>query len=297
MSSAVIMALLLSVMLLIIASFGVGVLQAHLRHKRGLAIVSRGPVDPLDGHVATVVRMQEGGVVGIEEGQPLPSFTLSSSWYRRHRTLASIGFLIMVFLTLFVQSGLADGALTDLNQSFSLLRNFQTRDIHASSHPLSLTASTAIVRVDSAARNQYYTDYQWQVWSYASCSGIAMEEVMNAYGRHLIASDVLQVELSMGVWDIYNGLTAGEPGIASVANYFGFKADPQPPRTVDALISVTNKGFPVIVGIPGHILVVRGGDSNYVYLVDSAPANQTRMTHAEFLSLWNNFSVLLTPQS
>ncbi len=120
---------------------------------------------------------------------------------------------------------------------------------------------------------------------------------MNAYGRHLIAADVLQVELNMGVWDIYNGLTAGEPGIASVANYFGFKADPQPPRTVDALISVTNKGFPVIVGIPGHILVVRGGDSNYVYLVDSAPANQTRMTHAEFLSLWNNFSVLLTPQS
>ncbi len=129
MSSAVITALLLGVMLLIIASFGVGVLQAHLRHKRGLAIVSRGPVDPLDGHVATVVRMQEGGVVGIEEGQPLPSFTLSSSWYRRHRTLASIGFLIMVFLTLFVQSGLADGALTDLNQSFSLLRNFQTRDM------------------------------------------------------------------------------------------------------------------------------------------------------------------------
>ena len=58
-----------------------------------------------------------------------------------------------------------------------------------------------------------------------------------------------------------------------------------------------DKGFPVIVGIPGHILVVRGGDSNYVYLVDSAPANQTRMTHAEFLSLWNNFSVLFTPQS
>src|SRR6266702_7263398 len=139
MSSAVITALLLGVMLLIIASFGVGVLQAHLRHKRGLAIVSRGPVDPLDGHVATVVHIQEG--VGIEEGQPLPSFTLSSSWYRRHRTLASIGFLIMVFLTLFVQSCLADGALTDLNQSFSLLRNFQTRDIHASSHPLSLTAS------------------------------------------------------------------------------------------------------------------------------------------------------------
>ena len=297
MSSAVITALLVSVMLLIIASFVVGALQAHRCHKRSLTIAPQRPTDQLDVHMSMMVRMQEGVVVGIEQPQSLSTFTLPSSWYSRRRTLVSIGFLIMVFLTLFVQSGLADGALKDLNQSFSLLSNFQTQDIHASSHPLSLTASTRIVRVDSAARNQYYTDYQWQVWSYASCSGIAMEEVMNAYGRHLMAADVLQIELNMGVWDTYNGLTAGEPGIARVANYFGFKADPQPPRTLDALISVTNKGFPVIVGIPGHILVVRGGDSNYVYLVDSAPDNRTSMTHAHFLSLWANFSVLLTPQT
>jgi hypothetical protein len=297
MSSAVITALLVSVMLLIIASFVVGALQAHRCHKRSLTIAPQRPTDQLDVHMSMMVRMQEGVVVGIEQLQSLSTFTLPSSWYSRRRTLVSIGFLIMVFLTLFVQSGLADGALKDLNQSFSLLSNFQTQDIHASNHPLSLTASTRIVRVDSAARNQYYTDYQWQVWSYASCSGIAMEEVMNAYGRHLMAADVLQIELDMGVWDTYNGLIAGEPGIARVANYFGFKADPQPPRTLDALISVTNKGFPVIVGIPGHILVVRGGDNNYVYLVDSAPANRTSMTRADFLSLWANFSVLLTPQT
>jgi hypothetical protein len=297
MSSAVITALLVSVMLLIIASFVVGALQARRCHKRSLTIAPQRPTDQLDVHMSMMVRMQEGVVVGIEQPQSLSTLTLPSSWYSRRRTLVSIGFLIMVFLTLFVQSGLADGALKDLNQSFSLLSNFQTQDIHASSHPLSLMASTRIVRVDSAARNQYYSDYQWQVWSYASCSGIAMEEVMNAYERHIVAADVLQVELNMGVWDTYNGLTAGEPGIARVANYFGFKADPQPPRTLDALISVTNKGFPVIVGIPGHILVVRGGDNNYVYLVDSAPANRTSMTHAEFLSMWNNFSVLLTPQT
>ena len=123
-----------------------------------------------------------------------------------------------------------------------------------------------------------------------------MEEVMNSYGRHLIAADVLQVEQNMGVWNTYQGLTGGEPGIAKVANYFGFKADPNPPRTLSALISITNKGFPVIVGIPGHIMVVRGGDSNYVYLADSAPADRTMMTHQQFMSLWNNFSVLLTPQ-
>lgn len=297
MSSAAITALLLGVMLLIIASFVIGALQAHRRHMRSLAAAPQGPANLLDTHVTMVVHMQEGVVVGVEKPQLLSTFTLPSSWYSGYRSLVSLGFLIMVLLTLFVQSGLADGALKDLSQSFSILSNYQTADIRPPAHPQPLTASMRIVRVDSAVRNQYYTNYQWQVWSYASCSGISMEEVMNAYGRHLIAADVLQVESNMGVWNTYEGLTGGEPGIARVANYFGFKADPHPPRTLSDLINVTNKGFPVIVGIPGHILVVRGGDSNYVYLVDSAPANRTIMTHAAFLSIWDNFSVLLTPQS
>ena len=89
-----------------------------------------------------------------------------------------------------------------------------------------------------------------------------MEEVMNAYGRHYIAADVLQVEQNLGVWDTNNGLLGGEPALAKVANYFGFKASPNPPRTLKDLINVANKGFPVIVGMTGHIFVVRGGDSD-----------------------------------
>ena len=145
-------------------------------------------------------------------------------------------------------------------------------------------------------RDQYFTDCQWQVWSYASCSGISLEEVINAYGRHFIAADVLQVEQNLGVWDTYDGLVGGEPAMAKVANYFGFKASPNPPRTLKDLIYTANKGFPVIVGMPGHIFVVRGGDSNVVYVVDSAPANRTVLTYQEFTSIWNGFSVLITPQ-
>src|SRR5260370_41908040 len=198
--------------------------------------------------------------------------------------------MLMLFLIFFLQRCLADGALQNLSHSFSLFGTFQANDIKTVAHPLSLTASTQLVRVDSAARDQYYTDYQWQVWSYASCSGISMEEVINAYGRNLIAADVLQVELNMGVWDTYNGLLGGEPSIAKVANYFGFKADPHPPRTLSDLIYITNKGFPVIVGMTGHIFVVRGGDSNFVYLADSAPANRKVLTHEEFLSVWDGLS-------
>jgi len=205
----------------------------------------------------------------------------------------------MLSLTLFLQSGLADGAMQGIKQEFALLnikQHTSAYDLSTSSLPLGGTASSRIIRVDSADRGQYYSDYQWRVWSYASCSGIAMEEVMNAYGRHFIAADVLQVEANLGVWDVYSGLTGGENSIAEAANYFGFKAVPNPPRTLQALIYVANKGFPVIVGIPGHILVVSGGDSNYVYLVDSAPANRKFMTHGEFLAVWDGFSVELVPR-
>ena len=284
MLSAVITALLLGVMLLIIASLLVSAFLEHRRHEKHLATHSQFPTHPLD----------------TPASWPL-FITLSSSWYTRRRMFVSAGFLLMLFLALFVQGALADGALQSLGNGFSVFASYQPSEVRSSTiktaaHPLNLTASASIVRVDSAARNQYYTDYQWHVWSYASCSGISLEEVMNAYGRNYTAAEILQEEQNMGVWNTYNGLTGGEPGMIRVANYFGFKADAHPPRTLADLIAITNKGYPVIVGIPGHILVVRGGDSNYVYLVDSAPADRTSMTHSEFLALWNGFSVLLTPQ-
>jgi hypothetical protein len=301
MLSAVITVLLLGVMLLIIASLILSALHEHRRHKRSLTIRTQAPTHPLDTHVGMILHMQDGAIVSVEKPEPLPAFTLPTTWYARRRTLVSASFLLMLFLALFMQNGLADGALQSVGKGLSFLNALQsseinTSDIKTASHPLPMTASMQLVRVDSAARNQYYTDYQWQVWSYASCSGISLEEVMNAYGHNYIAADVLQVESNMGVWDIYNGLMGGEPAMARVANYFGFKADPHPPRTLQDLIYITNKGFPVIVGIPGHILVVRGGDSNFVYLADSAPANRKVLTHAAFLAIWDSFSVLLTPK-
>src|SRR5439155_24776618 len=204
----------------------------------------------------------------------------------------------MVVITLFAQSGLADGALQGLRRGIALLdftQHTSALDLSTSSLPLDGTASSRIVRIDSAERRQYYSNYQWQVWSYSSCSGISMEEVMDAYGLHLIAADVLQVESNLGVWDTYDGLTGGEAGIAKTASSFGFRAVPNPPRTVQDLIAVANKGFPVILCVPRHILVVRGGDSNNKFLVYSFPAYRTIMIRAKFANLWHNFNVKLLP--
>ncbi|GAC1568497.1 MAG: hypothetical protein NVS3B14_17920 [Ktedonobacteraceae bacterium] len=212
--------------------------------------------------------------------------------------MISSALLLMLLLGLFVQSGLADGAFQSLSKGFGLNTSQQLAsfDISTNLPPIPFSAIANVVRVDSSARNQYYSDYQWQVWSYSSCSGISMEMVINAYGHRYIAADFLQEELALGVWDDYSGLTGGEQGMARAAAYFGFKALSNPPRTLQALIYTVSKGYPVIVGNPGHIMVVRGADNNNIYVADSSPANRTVMTHAEFLSWWDGFSVVLVPR-
>ncbi len=315
MSSAWITALLTGTVLLIITGFIVSVLLE--RRRNVLTLAHQAQVTPTRNRRVTVLLHPQDGLVEYRKSTPLAisvalaaptalnssSVHSRSSWYTQRRTLVSLSFLIMLLLTLFVQSGLADGALQNISRTFSFLSATESSDYQTAAQAeaqvavpaIPLTASQRIVRVDSAAENQYYNNYQWGVWSYSSCSGIAMEEVMNAYGKHLIAADVLQVEQNLGVWNSYTGLMGGEKSVAETAAYFGFKAAPNPPRTIQAVIATANKGFPVIVGVPDHILVVRGGNSSYVYLVDSAPADQTVVTYAEFMNEWNGFSVLLTP--
>ena len=119
MLSAVITALLLVVMLLIVASFVFGAWRERKRHLQTLtAQTPEWSLSPPDRRVTAVLQLQDGTVVGVEK--PTLSFAsaLPSSWYRRRRTLVSVGLLLMILLALFVQSGLADGALHDLSQGF-----------------------------------------------------------------------------------------------------------------------------------------------------------------------------------
>lgn len=279
MLSIVVTLLLLMVALLIVLSLIVGAKREHRRLLR-----------TTDGSALT------------------PSLILPSTWYTRRRGLISFGFLVMILLTLFFQSTLTEGTFQTLSSSLNISLLNNQFDGHtgrsstmATVTPL-LTASERLVRVDSSARNQYYTDYQWQVWSYSSCSGIAMEMVMNAYGRHFIAADVLQEEVKLGVWDVHLGLLY-EDGIASTATYFGFNTNASHTRTLQNILAISNQGTPVIVSIRdsyyfpgGHIFVVRGGDSQNVYIADSSPKNFQHMSYSMFLSMWQGFSAVLTPR-
>lgn len=304
MLSAVITALLLIVMLLIITSLLLSAHREHRRHKRRLETQAQLPAHAPNPPVTTALYMQDGNIVAVEQPKPTPAFTLSASWYRRRRTLVSFGLLVMVLLAFFLQDGLAGGGtLRTITRSLGIpiLGNQQVQTFQAN-RPIPQTASALLVRIDSTDHNQYHTDYQWQVWSYSSCSGIAMEMVMNAYGRHLIAADVLEVEDNLGVWNTSLGLLRDD-GISQTANYFGFNASLSRTRTVQDIVAIANKGNPVIVSVRdsyyypnGHIFVIRGGDSQYVYIADSSPANFQRMSYQMFQGMWQGMSAVLTPK-
>ena len=303
MLSAILTILLSCIMTLIVGSL---VISALLEHRLGRARASQEslPAHPLDRHVTAVLYMQDGVVVGAEKPKSPRVFPLSYSWYTRRRTLFSICLLLMILLALLIQGGIAGEVLQGLTRSLSLLNIPQATGIRFVPHLVPLTPSQLIVRGDSAARDQYNSDYEWQFWSYSSCSGFAMSEVMDAYGRHLIAADVLEEEQRLGVWSVYGGLLRND-GIVATANYFGFNTTLSNSLSLQDLITISDKGTPIIVSLQdkyyfpnGHVLVVRGGDDQYVYLVDSSPDNFTRMPYSMFLGMWSNdhFSAILIPR-
>jgi hypothetical protein len=301
--SSIVIAVSLCIMLLIVVRLILSVLHQHHLMREHITQTHL-PAHPIDRHVTMVLHMQDGVIIDVEKPLPSPTLTLPSSWYTRHRTLVSLGLVLMLLLAFLIEGSFTGEALLNLTRGVSLLGFSQTTNVQTASQTSPLTASQRLVRLDSAARNQYYTDYQRSVWVWSSCSGFAMTEVMNAYGHHFIAADVLQVELNLGVWSVSSGLLR-DVGVAMTANHFGFNASLSNTRTLQNLITISNKGAPVIVSVRdgryfpgGHLFVVRGGDSQYVYLADSSPANFTRMSYAMFLGMWQprSFSAVLTPR-
>jgi len=166
-------------------------------------------------------------------------------------------------------------------------------------------ASAKIQPLNSGARNQFYdagahfdagalnnnnpqplTDQQWKSWIYASCSGCAFASEMNAYGKHLKCGDLLQYESLKGYWKLNGGFQGWNiAGIKDIANNYGFSAIAgQGDKKLDEIITIANAGNPVVVGLGGHILDMKGGDQNNVYLVDSLTGKFQTASRAQFLN-------------
>ncbi|MBE3561392.1 MAG: C39 family peptidase, partial [Ktedonobacteraceae bacterium] len=162
-------------------------------------------------------------------------------------------------------------------------------------------ASKALMRVGQLEPGQYASPDEYKVWAYSACSAAAMTEVINAYGHNYRITDILRVEIRVKAITPELGLL--EPsGIDRTVSQFGFKTVWLKQPSLDDVIKIANDGRPVIVSWPperwagGHILVLRGGNAQNVYLADSSKLNYQVMSRARFSQLWAGFSVVVVPK-
>ncbi len=127
-----------------------------------------------------------------------------------------------------------------------------------------------------------------------------MTEVINSYGHHYRITDILKVESRLGEITPAMGLME-VIGIQHTMARFGFKTTFGYKLSLSQVIDIANSGRPVIVDFPpykyagGHILVVTGGNAEFVYLADSSSYNRRVLTHAQFMQWWDGFSAIVTP--
>jgi Peptidase C39 family len=162
-------------------------------------------------------------------------------------------------------------------------------------------ASGALLRVSQLDPVQYSSQQDYSTWAYSACSTAAMTEVINSYKHNYRIADILKVEA--GIHEITPDLGLLEPiGIDRTVSQFGFQTYWLNNPSLDDLLKVANQGHPVIVGFPparwsgGHLLVVRGGDSKYVYLADSSRLNMQSMARDTFMKYWAGFAVVAMPK-
>ena len=223
--------------------------------------------------------------------------------YRRMRSIVSISFLLMLLLALFVQQGLASGTLQRLGSglSFFSYAQFTSTDIQTAAHlDPNVNASQQLVRISQLDPAQYNSSSEFNTWAYSACSAAAMTEVFDAWGRHFRVTDVLTVEARIGAITPDLGLL-DPSGVQQTAAQFGFKTTWGNSWSLDSVINTANSGRPVIVSFPpdryagGHILVVTGGDSTYVYLADTSLWNRHSLSRDQFLNWWEGFAAVVTP--
>jgi len=180
---------------------------------------------------------------------------------------------------------------------------FGTSNPPASSAPSNTpvyTASKHLIRLSQLDPAQYRSTQEFNLWAYSACSAASMTEVINSYNHTYKITDILEVEAAIHEITPEEGLLE-EVGIQRTGTHFGFKTTWGHNLSLNQVIAAANSGTPVIVSFPpsrypgGHILVVRGGDSNYVYLADSSRLNWTQISRDRFMQLWAGFYAIMTP--
>ncbi|HVU70572.1 MAG TPA: C39 family peptidase [Ktedonobacteraceae bacterium] len=224
------------------------------------------------------------------------------TWRHPRITLFSLILLSLLLIALFALNGWAGQVFQTIRTTaISTSPQFMTSILNpAAQHGANFNASKALVRISQLDANEYASQSEYDTWAYSACSAASMTEVLNSYGHHYRITDVLKVESAIGEITPELGLVENV-GIANTAAKFGFQTTWGNNWTLDQVKSYANAGHPVIIGWPparydgGHIVVVTGGSSAYVYLADSSLWNRQVLTNAQFLQWWAGFAAVITP--
>lgn len=172
--------------------------------------------------------------------------------------------------------------------------------VSAASKMPAYAASVHLTRLSQLDPAQYQSMQEYNIWAYSACSAASMTEVINSYNHTYRITDILKAEAGIHEITPQLGLLE-EVGIQRTAALFGFKTHWGHNFTLNQVIAAANSGTPVIVSFPparyagGHVLVVRGGDGNFVTLADSSRLNWIRISRERFMQLWGGFYAVVTP--
>jgi hypothetical protein len=166
-------------------------------------------------------------------------------------------------------------------------------------------ASNSLARINQLDLQQYSSSQEYDTWWPSACSAAAMTEIINAYnkyyhtGQQYRITDILKVESRLNEITPELGLLRST-GIDRTVAQFNFQAQWLNNPSVDDLVRIANSGRPIIIDFPpdkwdgGHILVLRSGDKNSVYLADSSRLNMQGMARQTFLKYWAGWAVVVS---
>lgn len=151
----------------------------------------------------------------------------------------------------------------------------------------------------------YDSTAQFNDWWDAACSAAVSSEVLTAWGvPHATIGkliDVMQPDISL------NGGLLTMHGFVRGASAFGYRADISSSLTYKQMLYLTNTlGLPVIVNVRisygyyhffsgGHFLVMTGGDSQGLRIVDSSEYYIKYLPLATFNSMFTGITAVIVP--
>ena len=166
---------------------------------------------------------------------------------------------------------------------------------------------TSLVKPETQLkRPDLYDSYaQFQEWGGAACSAAALSEVLTAYG---VRGATIGREIDeLGKYISPNWGLLNRHAFAIIAAMHGLRADESTAWTYNQIIYVSEQlGIPVIVNVRisygyysffagGHFLVVVGGDSQGLAIVDSSEYYIHYLPRDVFYQMFTGYTAAIAP--